>query len=91
MNSWDPIVVFIITEKLGPQARARWNDQLGATRESLSYKELDAFLDDRIHSLSDIPGEVKTAIENPRSKGRSFVHTISVQSCVHCVGSHSEV
>jgi len=56
VSSWDPLLVFIVTEKLGSKTRAKWNDKLGDAREYLSYKELDAFLNGRIHSLSDFAG-----------------------------------
>jgi len=76
-------------DKLSSQTRAKWNDQLGDTREYPSYKELDAFLSSRIHSLSDSAGVANTVVDKPRNKSRSFVNNVSVQNCVNCAGSHS--
>ncbi|KAH0944749.1 hypothetical protein HN011_007919, partial [Eciton burchellii] len=44
VSYWDPILVFIITEKLGSKTRAKWNLKRGNTREYVSYQELDTFL-----------------------------------------------
>ncbi|KAH0946516.1 hypothetical protein HN011_005969 [Eciton burchellii] len=89
VSFWDPIVVFIMTEKLGSKTRGKWSDKLGDAREYASYKELDAFLSGRIHSLSDFAGVADTVVDNSPNKGRSFVNNVSVQNCVNCVGSHS--
>jgi hypothetical protein len=33
-------------------------------------------------------GVAPTVVNNPQKKGRSVVHSVSVQNCVNCDGSH---
>jgi hypothetical protein len=88
VGSWNPIVVFVMTEKLGSQTLAKWNDYLGDIREYLSHKVLDAFLRSHIRSLSTSTSIAGTVVDKPRYRSRSFVNHVSTQGCVNCAGSH---
>jgi hypothetical protein len=65
ISNWDPLVVHIMSERLGPQTEAKWNEHLGDATESPSYKELDAFLNRRIHSLPASTGVAPIVVNNP--------------------------
>jgi len=87
VSTWDPLIVEIISEKLGPQTKAKWNDQVDS-RECYSYKELDAFLNSHIHS--DSPGVAETVADNSQNEGCSSVDSVPVSQCVNCASnSHS--
>ncbi|KAH0949511.1 hypothetical protein HN011_008632, partial [Eciton burchellii] len=87
ISTWDLLVVRNMTERLGPQTEAKWNE-LGDSTESPLYKELDAFLNRRIHSLPVSTGIALTVVNNPQKQGHSVVHNVSVQNCGNCDGSH---
>jgi len=44
VSYWDPILVYIITEKFGSKTRTEWNLKHGDTKEYASYQEINAFL-----------------------------------------------
>jgi hypothetical protein len=88
ISNWDPLLVIIMSKKFDPQTEAKWNEYLGDFTESPSYKELNAFLNRCIHSLPASSGVAPTVVNNPQKKGRSVVHSVSVQNCVNCDGSH---
>jgi hypothetical protein len=89
VSSWDLIVVANITNKLGSQALAKWNEHLGDTRKHPSHEELDAFLRCCIHLLSASTSVTSTVVDKPRNRNRSFVNHTSTQGYVNCSGLHS--
>jgi hypothetical protein len=77
-----------MSEKFGSQTDAKWSEHLGDSKENPSYKELNAFLNRRIHSLPASTGVALTVVNHPPKKSRSVVHNVSVQNCVNCDGLH---
>jgi len=87
VDNWD-LLVTIMSEKFGTETDAKWREHLGASKKSLSYKELSDFLNGRILSLPASKSVIPATINNSQKKSRSAVHNVSVQNCVNCNGAH---
>jgi len=83
VSHWDPILVYLITEKFGPKTWMEWNLKHGDTKEYTSYQEIDVFLSFHIRGLS-MDGSVTDSLRN---KSRSSVNGVSLK-CINCIGSH---
>jgi len=88
VSQWDHLLVYIITEKFSSETREKWHDELSNTSEYPSYKELDAFLSNRIYLFSNFQ-HVALVTNNSQNKSRSSVNSLSVSKCINCTGSHS--
>ncbi|XP_076232907.1 uncharacterized protein LOC143178258 [Calliopsis andreniformis] len=66
VDSWDDILVFLVSERLDASTQKAWELQLGTKTKYPPYVELDEFLANRILALDSIPSDRPTS-----SKSRS--------------------
>ncbi|KOB66599.1 Uncharacterized protein OBRU01_15994, partial [Operophtera brumata] len=51
VNSWDTIVIYLVTSKLDAESRKLWETKIGSSDELPALKELKEFLETRFRSL----------------------------------------
>lgn len=44
-ETWDPMIVFILKQKLGPELRSKWEEERKGSHECATLKEFLRFLD----------------------------------------------
>lgn len=67
-ETWDPIIVFILKQKLGQELRAKWEEDRKGSHESAKLKEFLLFLDTRHKILANTPPMVSFKPNEPRHK-----------------------
>lgn len=73
-ETWDPIVVFILKQKLGPEIRGKWEEERKGSHECASLKEFLLFLDTRHKILINTP---KIQYNKPREVKHPPVKTFA--------------
>lgn len=53
IDKWDDLLIFIVTQKFSSQTRVDWNVTCANVPKCPTYKELEKFMTNRIHSLTD--------------------------------------
>lgn len=88
VDSWDDLLVYLVSKKFSYRMRQEWNLK---TSDYPSYKRLTEFLNNRIRGLTEIPSiESKTAaFQGDRSnKSRASVNNINAMKCPLCSNAH---
>ena len=86
ISNWDPIFVFIVSQKLPSDTRQFWEQSLKST-DTPAYSELCKFLECRFRAL-----EVLSKVKQPSQKKQEahVFHTYSSSACSICnIDSHS--
>ncbi|XP_024886699.1 uncharacterized protein LOC112464122 [Temnothorax curvispinosus] len=90
VDTWDDLLVYIISQKFSPRTRNEWNLRRGGTDEYPTYKEIHDFITLRIRGLTDYPSQFDSASSNTRgNKSRTSINNVSPVKCVRCSGNHS--
>ena len=50
-DTWDRMIVYMVTRKLDSESLLDWEMQIGATTEPATFEELQKFISGRIHAL----------------------------------------
>lgn len=75
-ETWDPIIVFILKQKLGQELRAKYEEERKGSHESAKLKEFLLFLDTRHKILANTPATVIFKPNEPKIKSiKSFVQS----------------
>ena len=83
VNSWDAIIIFIVTSKLDPRTHREWENFLGGVTVMPTYEMLISFLTQRCHTLEIIELNKN---EKP-AKASTYISQNSVL-CGFCKGIH---
>ncbi|CAK1589183.1 unnamed protein product [Parnassius mnemosyne] len=91
VESWDVIVIYIVSAKLDNETRKLWESTISASDDLPKFDEFSKFLENRFRSLEFLDTKVRT---KPVSK-QSVLHalktntsSISLNNCQYCQGSH---
>ena len=88
VDTWDDILNYLITQKLGKVSRKAWELRHGDNTDNPTYEQLDQFLTSRIRALENIY-PVIPAVKNSKSSSVSSHNTTTTQSsCSLCRRSH---
>lgn len=74
-ETWDPIMVFILKQKLGPELRSKWEEERKGSHESAPLKEFLRFLDTRHKIVLNTPQPLARPIEIKPKVIKAFVNT----------------
>lgn len=75
-ETWDPMIVFILKQKLGPELRGKWEEERKGSHESASLKEFLRFLDTWHKILANTAHNYFTKTQEMKQKTvKSFVNT----------------
>lgn len=77
-ETWDPMVVFILKQKLGPELRGKWEEDRKGSHESATLKEFLQFLDTRHKILANTP---QVHMYKPKAV-KTFTNTSNEQTLV---------
>lgn len=95
VNTWDDVIVFLMSQKLDKVSRKAWEMKLSDTVEFPSYSELDKFLEARIRALDAIiplkeSSSSELSVSRPmRNKHLSSHSTVAVKrECIVCQRNH---
>lgn len=78
-ETWDPMIVFILKQKLGPELRSKWEEKREGSHESATLKEFLQFLDIRHKILISTPQRNNfkpAASEFKQRPTKAFIQTI---------------
>lgn len=96
VDTWDDMLVYLVTRSLDPITRKAWELKLGDNVDYPSYADLDKFLEARVRALEAIPSSATAT----HKRGESFsnfvksrhINTHAVTStalkCPMCQSSH---
>lgn len=89
VDTWDDLLVYIISQKFSPRTRNEWNLQRGKTSAYPTFGEIRDFMTLRIRGLTD-HSKLKSDVSANKSKGsqRASVCTVTANKCVNCSGNH---
>ncbi|XP_072946331.1 uncharacterized protein [Epargyreus clarus] len=85
VDSWDVIVIFIISSKLDFDSRKLWESQISACDNLPTFNEFKIFLESRFRALEYLDPKLIKPIVN-RNNVKMF-HVAS-ESCILCSGDH---
>ncbi|XP_017473659.1 PREDICTED: uncharacterized protein LOC108364481 [Rhagoletis zephyria] len=101
-SNWDPIIMFLLTQKIDKQTRKEWEQSLNGSNEIPLVKSFLKFLDSTYKALEFVEGDIPSAkqhksITTPnkefRRKSHTNIHTatttnISDTKCLCCHRNH---
>lgn len=89
VDTWDDLLVYIISKKFSPRTRNEWNLQREKTSAYPTFGEIRDFMTLRIRGLTD-HSKLKSDVSANKSKGsqRASVCTVTANKCVNCSGNH---
>ncbi|KOB69703.1 Uncharacterized protein OBRU01_15500 [Operophtera brumata] len=83
VNSWDTIVIYLVTSKLDAESRKLWETKIGSSDELPALKELKEFLETRFRSLEFV--EPKMQPKSNLAK-KHVLHAIATESAAQLLG-----
>lgn len=93
VNSWDTIVIYLVTSKLDAESRKLWESKIGSSDELPALKELKEFLEMRFRSLEFVEPKRVAFSAKPNIPKKHVLHAIATGSnaqvkCMYCKGEH---
>lgn len=98
-DSWDPIMIYLITQRLTSETLQLWEQSLTGKENLPSYKDLTAFLEGRYRTLEAIANVEGHNVDKPNqpsrtNKDKQTFHAAvtpasTSASCTKCSASHS--
>lgn len=86
-DSWDLILIYVLSQKLDPESRSKWESRVSESSGELpTYKQLEEFLEMRFRSLEyKTPEKGQTSAAPTKSS-----HAVSTEPilCIFCSGPH---
>ncbi|KYN23208.1 hypothetical protein ALC57_04374, partial [Trachymyrmex cornetzi] len=89
VDTWDDLLVYIMSQKFSPRTRNEWNLKRTEFAELPSYKNLNEFLTMRIRGLSDLADSQKETRRFRDDRTRPSVNNVTAFRCVFCSGNNS--
>lgn len=90
-DSWDPLIVFLVVQKLDPESHEKWEEYADKenSEDLPTWLELKKFLESKFRTL-ELTSSASTSTTTPKSiKERSFHVTASTKSCAMCNEDHT--
>ncbi|CAK1600398.1 unnamed protein product [Parnassius mnemosyne] len=92
-DSWDPLIIFLVVQKLDPDSHKAWEEHAYKTNhdELPTWKDLRSFLESKFRTLELITPSSSISRESKTTKERSF-HTSAVsptRTCIKCNEEHT--
>ncbi|XP_018358983.1 PREDICTED: uncharacterized protein LOC108758486 [Trachymyrmex cornetzi] len=84
VDTWDDLLVYIMSQKFSPRTRNEWNLKRTEFAELPSYKNLNEFLTMRIRGLSDLADSQKETRRFRDDRTRPSVNNVTAFRCVFC-------
>ncbi|XP_011171895.1 uncharacterized protein LOC105204503 [Solenopsis invicta] len=94
VDTWDDILVFLVSQRLDKTTRKAWELKLEQSKEPPSYSDLHVFLESRIRAFEVLaPRKASSATDTAASKAKAVKsissHATSVKfQCFVCRGDH---
>lgn len=90
VNSWDTIVIYLVSSKLDAETRKLWESKIGSSDELPTLKQLKEFLETRFRSLEFVDAK---RVTKPNYTKKHVLHSIATGSdaqvkCTYCKGEH---
>lgn len=80
-NTWDVLIIFLVSQKLDSESRKLWERTIAGTNQELpKFKEFEEFLENRFRSLEFLDTRVQ--------KSNCTHLTTAVLSCIFCSDNH---
>lgn len=91
---WDPIMIYLITQRLSPGSLQLWEQGLTGCDSLPKYRDLTDFLERRYRTLEAIANVHCDTIgtpskRSPRNDKQTFHATVTPISCIKCSDTHS--
>ncbi|XP_064292652.1 uncharacterized protein LOC135309907 [Plodia interpunctella] len=91
-GSWDPLIVFLVVQKLDPESHKEWEEfALTENREELSkWSDLNKFLESKFRTLELVaPSTAKNTRERAFHVSTESPTSTSEKSCIMCSENHA--
>jgi len=89
VDSWDDLLVYLVSHKFTAKTRSEWNLKRGDFKECPTYKELTEFMTNRIRGLTEVTKPTESTHASARGdKTRGAVHSVVSAKCIECTGNH---
>lgn len=92
-NSWDPVIIFLIVQKLDPESRKDWENFAYKSDADIlpSWADLKMFLESRFRTLEFVNPSTVNTPERARDKYSKSFHATAppVKVCILCNENHS--
>ncbi|XP_028166873.1 uncharacterized protein LOC114357459 [Ostrinia furnacalis] len=84
-DSWDVIVIYLISAKLDPESRKLWEAEISTTDDHPTMSQFKNFLEHRFRSLEFLPSR---SVKPNVVRNNIAVHHVTEISCPFCSESH---
>lgn len=91
VESWDPIIILELVEKLDQETRKGWEYHLNATTKLPKFKELNDYLEIRVRILEEIAPQQNNSTYLNRSREKPKAANVAAEksnSCHKCLQDH---
>lgn len=93
-ENWDPLVIYLMTQRLPPETLKLWQKSLTGNGKRPSYRQLVAFLEDRFRTLQAIANVEGNDVDVDKLNGATGCHedrqptavTSTSETCIKCSG-----
>nr|XP_012215649.1 PREDICTED: uncharacterized protein LOC105668053 [Linepithema humile] len=90
VDTWDDLLVYIISRKFSDSTRREWNLRRGDFKDCPTYRDLSDFMTNRVRGLTAPPKYTEGSTPSARNERlRGSVHTVNSGKCAKCVGTHA--
>ncbi|CAK1583275.1 unnamed protein product [Parnassius mnemosyne] len=93
VDTWDVIIIYIISTKLDSESRKQWEAKISAVDELPTLNQMREFLESKFRSLEFLDGKqrLKPNFSNHKPKAMHATATVSnvtLESCIFCKQNH---